>query len=89
MKKLIILIFLCVLGVFIFSIVKIKTIENDNEKLIKEITDWTKNNDNITKENTKYEAEINNLENELKDELKELEVWERMEKRINEALSTG
>jgi len=86
MKKLIILIFLCVLGVFIFSSFNVKKAKDNNTKLTKEIVTFKKKNDNIAKDNIEYKTEIDNLENELKDELKELEVWEKTQKKLKETL---
>ena len=87
MKKILIGVFFCVLGVFIFSLIKIKSINNENIKLQNEINKINNESSNLETDNQTKETEIENLKVEQKDKLEEIEIWEKAEEKLKKALS--
>ena len=87
MKKVLLGIFFCVLGVFIFSLIKIKSINNENITLQNEINKITNDSNSLEQDNQTKETEIENLKIELKDKLEEVEIWEKAEEKLKKALS--
>ena len=87
MKKVLIGVFFCVLGVFIFSQIKLKSITNDNITLQNEINKISANSSALEEDNKSKETEIEKLKVELKDTLEEIEIWEKAKEKLNKALS--
>ena len=87
MKKVLLGVFFCVLGVFIFSLIKVKSISNDNVTLQNEINKINTDSSTLETDNQTKETEIENLKVELKDKLEEIEIWEKAEEKLKKALS--
>ena len=87
MKKVLIGVFFCVLGVFIFSLIKVKSINNDNITLQNEINKINTDSNSLELDNQNKETEIENLKVEQKDKLEEVEIWEKAEEKLKSALS--
>lgn len=87
MKRILLGVFFCVLGIFIFSFIKLNIIKNDNIKLQNEINKITADSSTLKEDNQTKEKEINDLKIELKDKLEEIEIWEKAKEKLNKALS--
>ena len=87
MKKVLLGIFFCVLGVFIFSLIKVKSISNENITLQNKINQLNTDSSNLETDNKAKETEIENLKVEQKDKLEELAIWEKAEEKLKKALS--
>jgi len=87
MKKVLLGVFFCILGVFIFSLIKLKGITNDNIALQNEIDKISANSSVLEEDNKSKEAEIEKLKVEVKDKLEEIEIWEKAKEKLNKALS--
>ena len=87
MKKVLIGVFFCILGVFIFSFIKVRNIKNDNITLQNEINKINTDSSSIELDNQNKEIEIENLKVEQKDKLEEVEIWEKAEEKLKKALS--
>ena len=87
MKKVLLGVFFCILGVFIFSLIKVKSISNDNITLQNEINKINADSSKLELDNQNKETEIENLKVELKDKLEEIEIWEKAEEKLKKALS--
>jgi len=87
MKKVLLGVFFCILGVFIFSLIKLKGITNDNIALQNEIDKISANSSVLEEDNKSKEAEIEKLKVEVKDKLEEIQIWEKAKEKLNKALS--
>ena len=87
MKKVLLGIFFCALGVFIFSLIKVKNITNDNITLQNEISKIKNDSNSIEEDNKTKKDEIEKLKIELKDKLEEVTIWEKAEEKLKKALS--
>ena len=87
MKKVLLGLFFCILGVFIFSLIKVKSINNENIALQNEISKINSNSSSMEEDNKKKETEIEKLKVELKDKLEEVTIWEKAEEKLKKALS--
>ena len=87
MRKVLLGVFFCALGVFIFSLIKVKSINNDNITLQNEISKINNDSSSIEEDNKNMETEIENLKIELKDKLEEVSIWEKAEEKLKKALS--
>lgn len=87
MKKVLLIISLCLIAISIVLLVRDNMIKNDNKHLKKEIEKVTTQNINTQNDNQKYEDDINNLKEEKKDKWEELEIWKNYQEKITKALS--
>lgn len=87
MKKALIIILSCILGIYITTSIKLELINTSNNKLQKNIDNSLKENDKIKNENLKYEEDINNLKEENKEKWEELNIWIKTKEKIQQALS--
>lgn len=87
MKKVLLIISLCLLTISIVLLVRDNMIKNDNKHLKKEIEKVTTQNINTQNDNQKYEDDINNLKEEKKDKWEELEIWKNYQEKLTKALS--
>ena len=87
MKKVLFGIFFCVLGVFIFSLIKVKSISNENITLQNKINQLNIDSSTLETDNKAKETEIETLKVELKDKLEEVTIWEKAEEKLKKALS--
>ena len=87
MKKVLLIISLCLLTISIVLLVRDNMIKNDNKHLKNEIEKVTTEKNNIENDNQKYENDINNLKEEKKDKWEELEIWKNYQEKITKALS--
>ena len=87
MKKALIIILSCILGIYITTSIKLELINTSNNKLQKNIDNSLKENDKIKNENLKYEEDINNLKEENKEKWEELNIWIETKEKIQQALS--
>ena len=87
MKKVLLGIFFCVLGVFIFSLIKVKSISNENIALQNKINQLNTDSSTLETDNKAKETEIETLKVELKDKLEEVAIWEKAEEKLKKALS--
>ena len=86
-KKVLIIVLLCTLGVFIATSVKLGLVNTSNSKLQKDINNSTKENDKLKNDNLKYEEDINNLKEVNKEKWEELNTWISTKEAIQKALS--
>lgn len=61
-------------------------LKDDNKNLKKEISDVKEKIETIKSDNANYEIKIEQLKEEKKAELKELEIWKKLEEKLNQAL---
>lgn len=87
MKKILLGIFFCALGVFIFSLIKVKSINNENILLQNEISKINNDSSTIEEDSKQKETEIEKLKEELKDKIEEVSIWEKAEEKLKKALS--
>lgn len=87
MKKVLLIISLCLLTISIVLLVRDNMIKNDNKHLKKEIEKVITQNINTQNDNQKYENDINNLKEEKIDKWEELEIWKNYQEKITKALS--
>lgn len=83
----VLVIFICVCGVFAASMIKVRNMQIKNKKLQKEIVELKKDSKNIDNENTKYNEDIEKLKNEKKDKWEEVEIWEKAKSKLEKALT--
>lgn len=87
MKKVLFGIFILILGIFIYSFIKLNNAVNDNNNLKNKINTVISDNSNLENDNKTKEDEIDNLKTELKDRLEEKEIWEKAKEKLTNALS--
>lgn len=87
MKKVLLGLFFCVLGVFVFSLIKLNELNDNNLALQNEIDKLNVDSSTLEKDNSNKEIEIDNLKIELKDKLEEIEIWESAKEKLKKALS--
>ena len=88
MKKRLIfgVIFLIFLTAMIYSFFIIEFNKLEKKNIEKEITTLKKDISNIKKDNSNYNKEISKLKEDSNSKLEELEIWKKMETKLNQAL---
>ena len=87
MKKIVIILFICVFIIALLSSVSLKIIKYRNNNLQKEINNLKVDNTLLDNENNDYIKSINVLKEENKDKWEELEIWEKAKNKLNNAIT--
>ena len=87
MKKVLLIIILCLLSVLGVTFVRLNMIKNDKLNLQSEIKKAEENKLNIEADNQKIQDDIEKTKEEKKDKWQELEIWKNYQEKINKALS--
>ena len=87
MKKVLIIVLICILLIFIATSVKLELVNKDNHNIQKNIDNLTKENNKINEDNLKYEKDIEELKEVNKEKWEELESWIGTKEKIQKALS--
>ena len=87
MKKVVIVLLLCILSIFIATSIKLELVLTNNQKIQKNIDNLSKENDKINEDNSQYEENIKKLKEENKEKWEELEIWLKTKEKIQKALS--
>ena len=86
-KKVVIVLLLCILSIFIATSIKLELVLTDNQKIQKNIDNLSKENNKINEDNSQYEENIKELKEENKEKWEELEIWLKTKEKIQKALS--
>lgn len=86
-KKVVIVLLLCILSIFIATSIKLELVLTNNQKIQKNIDNLSKENDKINEDNSQYEENIKKLKEENKEKWEELEIWLKTKEKIQKALS--
>ena len=87
MRKVLLVIFLCILAVFIVLSVRLNIINNMNKSIESEINEQTSINNKVIEDNKTYQDNIENIKKENKDKWEELEIWQKAKAKLEKALS--
>ena len=88
MKKVVLITICFILGIFIYSNIKLNEIKIDNQQLKDEIKKIENNNKKIEEDNLSYKEEISNIKEQNKDKWEELEIWNKAKSKLEKALSS-
>ena len=83
----VLVIFICICGVFAVSLIKARNMQIKNKKLQEEIVELREDSKNIDNENTKYNEDIEKLKIEKKEKWEEVEIWEKAKNKLEKALT--
>lgn len=86
-RKVLLVIFLCILAVFIVLSVRLNIINNMNKSIESEINEQTSINNKVIEDNKTYQDNIENIKKENKDKWEELEIWQKAKAKLEKALS--
>lgn len=86
-KKIVIILFICIFIIALLSSVSLKIIKYRNNNLQKEINNLKVDNTLLDNENNDYIKSINVLKEENKDKWEELEIWEKAKNKLNNAIT--
>ncbi len=87
MKKVLLIIILCLAGVLSVTFVRLNMIHNDKLNLQNEIKEAKENITNIETDNQKIKDDIEKTKEAKKDKWEELEIWKNYQEKIKRALS--
>lgn len=87
MKKALLIIPICITGIFVASMVRINQIKQDNNNLQNEIKLAQEKNKKLDEDSQNIEKEITKIKEEKKEKWEELETWQKTKEKITKALS--
>ena len=87
MRKMLLGFLLILLLVYLFTLLYIDDLKEENVKLSEEISVVRDNLEKTVIDNQNYEEEISRIKEDKKDKLEELEIWKEIKEKINQAIS--
>ena len=87
MRKMLLGFLLILLLVYLFTLLYIDDLKEENVKLSEEISVVRDILEKTVIDNQNYEEEISRIKEDKKDKLEELEIWKEIKEKINQAIS--
>ena len=89
MKKVLLIIILCLSGLYAVSFVRLNMITENNSRLQNEIEKTTADKTSLEENNQTLKDDIEKTKTEKKDKWEELETWKNYQEKINSALTSS